>query len=182
MPLRWPRRRLSVPEALAGELQADEHVQVLAPLVDGESLAVTRFGLWLLSGGVAVRWNWETVSKARLAAGSLVLVAAQEVAVTDDGIVLLQDLPPRQFQLAGPTGLTDAVHSRVRRSVAASRHLPWPGAGGWVVLRRIPGRNGLTTQVRLDGAVDAAAQGVMPADFLAAARQVARELRGEVGS
>jgi hypothetical protein len=182
VPLRWPRRRLSVPDALARALDTDEHVQVLAPLVDGDLLAVTRFGLWLLSGDVAVRWNWETVSKARLAAGTLVLTAAQEVAVTDDGIVLLQDLPPREFRLAGPTGLTDAVHTRVRRSVGASRHLPWPGAGGWVVLRRIPGRNGLTTQVRLDGGISAAAAGQVPADFLAAVRQVAGELNGEAGA
>ena len=152
---------------------------MLAPLVDGGLLAVTRFGLWLLSGDVTVRWNWETVSKARLAAGTLVLIAADEVGTTDDGIVLLQDLPPRQFQLAGPTGLTDAVHTRVRRSVAASRHLPWPGAGGWVVLRRIPGRNGLTTQVRLDGDGSAAVDGVVPAEFLAAVRQVADALKNE---
>lgn len=179
MPLRWPRRRLSVPDELARELQADEHVQAVATLADGDLLAVTRCGLWLTSGGVAIRWNWETVSKARLAAGTLVLVAAQEVAVTDDGIVLLHDLPARRFDFADRTGLTDAVHTRVRRSVAASRHLPWPGAGGWVVLRRVPGRNGLTTQIRLDGDIGPAADGLVSADFLAAARQVADELRDE---
>jgi hypothetical protein len=180
MPLRWPRRRLALPDVLARELQADERVEAIAPLVDGDLLAVSRFGLWLTSGGVAIRWNWETVSKARLVSGTLVLVAAQEVAVTDDGMVLLQDLPPRHFQFAGPTGLTDAVHTRVRRSVAASRHLPWPGAGGWVVLRRIPGRNGLTVQVRLDGEIAGIAEGQISADFLAAARAVALELRSEV--
>lgn len=182
MPLRWPRRRLVVPEELTRALQADEHVQVVAALADGEQLAVTRFGMWLVSGGVAIRWNWEKVSKARLAAGTLVVVAAEEVAVTDDGIVLLQDLPVRAFQLAGPTGLTDAVHTRVRRSVAASRHLPWPGAGGWVVLRRIPGRNGLTTQFRLDAGSDPGADGEVSSGLLAAVRQVADELRSEVGS
>ncbi len=179
MPLRWPRRRLSIPEGLTRALQPDEHVQVLAPLADGELLAITRFGMWLLAGDVAVRWNWETVSKARLAAGTLVIIAAEELAVTDDGMVLLRDLPARSFQLAGPTGLTDAVHTRVRRSVAASRQLPWPGAGGWVVLRRIPGRNGLTTQVRLDA--DPGANG-LPTDFLTAARQVADELENGIGS
>ena len=182
MPLRWPRRRLSVPDALARELQADEHVQVLAPLVDGDVVAVTRFGMWLLSGDVAIRWNWETVSKARLAGGELVVIAAEEVGVSDDGIVLLQDLPTRRFQLAGPTGLTDAVHTRVRRSVAASRHLPWPGAGGWVVLRRVPGRNGLTTQVRLDQESGATTQALESTGFLAAVRQVAGELRDDVAS
>lgn len=182
MPLRWPRRRLSVPDVLARELQPEEHVQAVATLADGGLLAVTRLGLWLTSGGVAVRWNWEAVSKARLAAGTLVLVAAEEIAVTDDGMVLLHDLPARQFQFAGPTGLTDAVHTRVRRSVAASRHLPWPGAGGWVVLRRIPGRNGLAVQVRLDGEIDPVADGLIPADFLAAAREIAAELKDEVAN
>lgn len=180
MPFRWPGRRPSVPDALARELQDEEHVQAVAPLADGGQLAVTRFGLWLTSGGVAIRWNWETVSKARLAAGTLVLVAAEEVAVTEDGIVLLQDLPARSFELAGPTGLTDAVHTRVRRSVAASRHLPWPGAGGWVVLRRIPGANGMTTQLRLDGDIGPVADGLVSAEFLTAAREVAAELRYEV--
>lgn len=178
--LRWPRRRLPVPGALARALQPDEQVQVLAPLVEGHLLAVSRFGLWLLADDVAVRWRWETVSKAQLSAGTLVLTVAEEVSVTDHGIVVLQDLPPRQFQFAGPTGLTDAVHTRVRRSVAASRHLPWPGAGGWVVLRRIPGRNGLTTQVRLDTRIGSG--GDVSEEFLSAVRQVADELADEVRS
>lgn len=176
MGLRWPRRRLSVPPALARALQSEERVQALAPLVDGGVLGVSRFGLWLLADDVAVRWDWQSVSKARLAGGRLVLTAAAEETVTGDGIVLLRDLPPREFHFAGPTGLTDAVHTRVRRSVAASRHLPWPGAGGWVVLRRIPGRDGLTTQVRLDAGADAGVDG-----FLAAAARVADELRADVG-
>lgn len=169
-----------MPDVLARELQSDEHVQAVATLADGDLLAVTRFGLWLTSAGVAIRWNWETVSKARLAGGTLLLVAAQEVAVTDDGIVLLHDLPARRFDFADRAGLTDAVHTRVRRSIAASRHLPWPGAGGWVVLRRVPGRNGLTVQIRLDGDVGPAADGSISADFLDAARQVAAALRNEV--
>ena len=177
MALRWPRRRLSVPPALAAALQSEEQIQALAPLADGGVLGVSRFGLWLLDGDVAVRWDWQSVSKASLAGGTLVVIAAQEDAVTPDGIVLLRDLPPREFRFAGPTGLTDAVHTRVRRSVAASRHLPWPGAGGWVVLRRVPGRNGLTTQVRLDPGADADADG-----FLVAVAQVADQLRGESAS
>ena len=159
----WPWRRTVLPPALRTALAPDEQVSVVASVVGGDLLAASRFGLWLLAGDVAVRWNWERVSKARLSARTLVVIAADEVGVTDDGIVLLQDLPPRQFELSATTGLTDAVHARVRRSVAASRHLAWPGAGGWVVLRRVPGRNGLTRQVRLDPGADAQASGFLPA-------------------
>ena len=182
MALRWPRRRLSVPEPLARALDPDEQVQVIAPLADGDLLAVTRFGMWLLSGDVAVRWNWELVSKARLAAGELGVLVAQEVARTDDDIAVLQDLAPRQFRLVGPSGLTDVVHTRVRRSVAASRYLPWPDGGGWVVLRRVPGRNGLTVQIRLDEGVDATVDGLLSGGFLDAVRQVAEQLTDDVKS
>jgi hypothetical protein len=86
-------------------------------------------------------------------------------------VQVLVDEPELVFALATRSGLTDVVHQRVRRSVAASRHLPHPGAGGWVVLRRVPGRDGLTRQVRLDPGADAAAPG-----FAAAVRALADEL------
>ena len=148
---------------------------MVASLTGGEVLAVSRFGLWLVSGDAAERWNWARMSKARLSARTLTVIAADEVGVTDGGIVLLADLPPREFELAGTSGLTDAVHARLRRSVAASRHLPWPGAGGWVVLRRVPGRDGLTTQVRLDPGSDSGAAG-----FLAAVAGTAAELEAQL--
>ena len=163
MPAFWPRRRAVLPGALTRALGADEDVQVVASLVGGEVLATSRFGLWEVSGDEAVRWNWEYVSKARLSARTLTLTVAEEISRTDQGIVVLVDLPPRDFVLSGTNGLTDAVHSRVRRSVAASRHLPWPGAGGWVVLRRIPGQDGLTGQVRIDPGADVHAAGFLPA-------------------
>ena len=72
---------------------------------------------------------------------------------------MLVDEPVREYRLAGRTGLTDVVHTRVRRSVAASRTCGYPGAGGWVVLRRVPGRDGLTRQVRLDPGADVWAAG-----------------------
>ena len=168
---RWPWRRATVPAILVGVLQADEQIQVVASLADGNSLAVSRFGLWMLSDQEATRWNWEHVSKAKLTGRTLLVVVAVELHVTDDGMVLMQDLPPREFELSGTSALTDAVHARVRRSVAASRYLPWPGAGGWVVLRRVPGRDGLTRQLRLDRYADPAADG-----FLSAAADAATEL------
>jgi len=171
--LPW-RRSAPLPPGLVSALEPGEQVQVVASVIGGETLAVSRFGLWLWSD-IAVRWNWERVSKALLSARTLTVIAAEEVGITDAGIVLLTDLPPRAFELAGTSGLTDAVHSRVRHSVAASRHLPWPGGGGWVVLRRVPGRDGLTTQLRLDRGADHAAAG-----FLAAVAHTAAELEAEL--
>ncbi len=177
MPLHWPRRRTALPPALVRSLGPDEEVQVVASLVGGEVLATSRFGLWMVSGDAAVRWNWELVSKARLSARTLTLTAADEIGRTDAGIVVLEDLPPRDFVLSGTNGLTDAVHSRVRRSVAASRHLPWPGAGGWVVLRRVPGQDGLTGQVRIDPGAN-----VYAAGFLRAVTDTLADLEAELVS
>ncbi len=171
MALSWPWRRPPVPPALSAALGADELVQASSSLVGRETLAVSRFGLWLVSGDSVVRWEWQHVSKARLVGRTLTVIAADELGTTDEGLVLLSDLPPMEFELSGESALTDAVHSRVRRSVAASSYLPWPGAGGWVVLRRVPGRDGLTRQLRLDPAADAHAVG-----FLTAASRTASDL------
>jgi len=172
--LSLPWRSAPVPAGLVSALDPGEQVQVVASVIGGQTLAVSRFGLWLWSD-TAVRWNWDRMSKARLSARTLTVIVAEEVGVTDAGIVLLTDLPPRQFELAGTSGLTDAVHARLRRSVAASRHLSWSGGGGWVVLRRVPGRDGLTTQVRLDRGADHAAPG-----FLTAVAGTVAELEAEL--
>ncbi|SDP47635.1 hypothetical protein SAMN04515671_4401 [Nakamurella panacisegetis] len=170
---RWPfaLRRPPLPPSLVAAIDPGEDVQLVAPLADGRSLAVSRFGLWVVGEEVA-RWNWELISKARLTDLTLTVVVAAQVEMTPDGTAVLLDQPVRSFELAGTNRLTDVVHTRVRRSVAASRHLPWPRAGGWVVLRRVPGRDGLTTQIRLDPGADAHAPG-----FLEAVADVTAELR-----
>ena len=172
---KWPfaaLRRAPMPPVLVAAVDPAEQIQAVAPLIDGESLAVSRFGLWIVTADGAVRWNWELVSKARLTDRTLTVVVAAELEVMPDGTVILTDQPARSFELTGTSRLTDAVHTRVLRSVAASRHLAWPRAGGWVVLRRVPGRDGLTVQVRLDPGADVHATG-----FLDAVSEVATELR-----
>ena len=172
---KWPfaaLRRAPLPPLLLAAVDPIEQIQAVAPLIGGDSLAVSRFGLWIVTADQAVRWNWELVTKARLTDRTLTVVVAAELDVTSDGTVVLADEPPRSFELVGTHRLTDAVHTRVRRSVAASRHLPWPGAGGWVVLRRVPGRDGLTRQIRLDPGADVDAAG-----FLDAVAEVAEELQ-----
>lgn len=158
-PVRWPWRRERLPPPLSGALQADERVLAMAALTDGDLLAASRFGLWYISGADAVRWGWDRISKAVLKARTLTLTVAAELELWPDGTVVLTDAPVREFTLAEASGLTDIVHARVRRSVVASEYLPWTRSGGWVVLRRVPGIDGTTTQVRLDHGADPEAPG-----------------------
>jgi hypothetical protein len=168
---RWPWRRRTLPPRLSAALDPEEHIQVLAGCLDGKLLAASRFGLWVVESEKASRLGWELVAKARLSARVLSIIATQVVDEMADGTSVLVDEPVREYTLSGRSGLTDVVHTRVRRSVAASRHLDYPGGGGWVVLRRVPGRDGLTRQVRLDPGADAGAPG-----FEAAVGAVADEL------
>ncbi|MEO7125383.1 MAG: hypothetical protein ABI034_04560 [Nakamurella sp.] len=148
-----------MPPALRAALAPGEEVTAAVPADSGLSLAASRFGLWIVSGDDAERIDWHVVSKARLAEGALHLTIADEVATWADSTVLLRDREPRTFRPEHATRLTDVVHRRVRASVAASRHMDWPGAGCWVVLRRIAGLDGLTVQVRLDHGTDPALAG-----------------------
>ena len=194
---RWWRRR-PLPETLRSVLGPDERISVTAPCEDGRLLAVSRFGLWVVAdpiggpgadtgtgpaGGVdanpaaARRIGWELVARARLTARVLSVIPMRVAGSLPDGVDVLVDEPELVFGLATRSGLTDVVHQRVRRSVAASRHLPYPGAGGWVVLRRVPGRDGLTRQVRLDPGADADVPG-----FAAAVVAVADELADTIPS
>ena len=139
----------------------------------GKLLAASRFGLWVVEDGQAARLGWESIAKARLTAQVLSIIPTEVVGEFDDGVQVLRDQPTREFVLTERSNLTDVVHTRVRRSVAASRHLTYPASGGWVVLRRVPGRNGLLRQVRLDPGTD-------PAAAAKAADRVLREASGDV--
>ncbi len=169
--MRWPWQRRTLPGALTEALDKDEQVLVLADLEGAGVLAASRFGLWLVENDKATRLGWELVAKASLAGSTLSITPTHVVDELPDGTQVLVDDPVRRYQLAGRSGLTDIVHARVRRSVAASTHLRYPGAGGWVVLRRVPGRDGLTRQVRLDPGAD-----VWAAGFAEAVDAVAAEL------
>lgn len=169
-------RRQPLPDTLRSALDPDERIAVTALCQDGHLLAVSRFGLWVVrasgltsgdgpdgvldgTGPSARRIGWELVARARLTARVLSVIPTRVVGSLPDGVDVLVDEPELVFALATRSGLTDVVHQRVRRSVAASHHLPFPGAGGWVVLRRVPGRDGLTRQVRLDPGADPATPG-----------------------
>jgi hypothetical protein len=147
-----------MPAHLAAALEPGEQITAAVP-ADGQVLAVSRFGLWIVEGGSAARIDWHLISRARLTGGELELTVADVVGTWPDRTDLLRDRPPRILRPERLTRLTDAVHQRVRASVSASRHLEWPHAGGWVVLRRIAGRDGLATQLRLDPGADPEAAG-----------------------
>ncbi len=164
--VRLPWRRRTLPPPLIAALDEDEHIQAVADLTDGTSLAASRFGLWHLSGEKASRVGWEAIAKARLTGSVLAVIPTRVVGEYPDGTTVLADDVAHEYVLVARSALTDIVHSRVRRSVAASRHLPHPGGGGWVVLRRIPGRDGVVTQFRLNPGADPAAPGL--ADAVAA--------------
>lgn len=149
-------RQAALPAALKGSLAPEERVLTAARLDDGSDsvAAATRFGLWTVAGGEARRVDWHHISRARWTGGVLALTIADEVGTWPDGSVLLRDRPEVRIRPQRAGRLTDVVHDRVRASVLASRQLFWPGAGGWVVLRRVAGRDGLMVQVRLDPAAE----------------------------
>ena len=192
---RWWRRP-ALPDVLRSALDVDERILVTAPCEDGRLLAASRFGLWVVGepAGPAARADrigWDLVARARLTGRMLSVLPTRVVdrftsgiGAYDDAHVEVQvdiyvdvlvDDPELTFALGTRSGLTDVVHNRVRRSVAASRHLPYPGAGGWVVLRRVPGRNGLTRQIRLDPGADVDAPGFADA-VLAVADELAETM------
>ena len=158
-PTRWPWRRAPVPPSLRAALDPDERVLAIASCTDGRVLAASRFGLWTVDETLPGRWGWHLISKAGLTGQTLTVTVADVIGQLADGTQVLIDMPALEFQLAEPNSVTDVVHARVRRSVAASRYLPWPGGGGWVVLRRVPGQDGVTRQVRLDPGADTATPG-----------------------
>lgn len=172
MRLPWSRRP-RLPEALIAAIRPEEVILASCRTLDGVLLAASRFGCWDVGGDddATHRTDWHLISKATLRDGALEIVAAEEVGDWPDGTVLLADCAPVVHRLPGPTKFSDIIHTRVRRSVAASRHLDWPGAGGWVVLRRVAGRDGLARQLRLDPGADPNAPG-----FMEAADHVARAL------
>lgn len=157
-----PRRR-RLPPQLRVALDRGEEALAVVATVDGPTLAVTRFGLWLVQGDGAQRWPWPMISKAALAGGVLAVTVADEVERWPDGISVLRDRTPTALRPTTSSRLTDIVHQRVRRSVAASTQVAVGDHSGWVVLRRTPGRDGLAAQFRPDAGADPAAPGVAEA-------------------
>ncbi|NNG37500.1 hypothetical protein [Nakamurella aerolata] len=197
---RWFSANSVVPQQVRDELGPEEVVHAHARSTDGVQLTVTRLRLLILrpdvSGGAersaepaagetAVGAGlsalpWHRIAKARLQPRQLTVIPLRELTFGSDQSgadtgwdgELTVDAAPLTFALERPVKVTDQIHARVRRSVAASRYLPWHGGGGWVSLRRVAGRDGLLPQLRLDTGADPAAPGL-----LVAAKRVAAQLR-----
>jgi hypothetical protein len=151
--LNW--RRLvgleSPPEGFTGRLEPDERVLASATLSDGSGvLVVTPLGVWLPEGR---RVGWHLVSKARWADGALTLVEADERGTIGDA-VLLVDRTPVRLALGEPGRVPELVHRRVTESIKVRHRIELPGGGAWLLRRSVPGRDGLTLQVRPDPGTD----------------------------
>lgn len=146
----WPFTRRRIPDALVHVLQAEEQILAIAEVSGGGSLAVTRFGVWVMAvADTPIQLEWPLISKVRWKSPNLELTVA-DVAGELGGAQLLVDRTPVMFEIGQPGKLTDLIHSRIRSGIVSSVHSELPGGAGWIVLRRVPGHNGVTPQVRLD--------------------------------
>lgn len=155
------RRPASPPPGWAGELDPDEDVLAVAPLRTGH-LVATRLGLWVPgtgpggAGGDAVeRVAWHLVSVATWSGTELELRVAEETG-TAGSAVLLADTVRRVYTPVEPGRLPAVVQARVTASIRSTHHQELPGGGAWFVQRRVPGRDGVVLQVRVDPGTDPA--------------------------
>ena len=168
------RRKIVAPQHITRALEADEVVLGLAHDDSGADLAVTRRRLLLARGeGAPTALGWFEIARAKLDDGVLEIVPLRFVAPFADGAGdVVADAPTLSLRIGRANRLTDQIHQRVRASVIASRHLPWPGAGGWVTIRKVAGADGVLPQLRLDAGADPEVPG-----FLSAAERMVIDLR-----
>jgi hypothetical protein len=138
-----------LPEGSTVRLADDEHV-----LAVGDRLVATSLGLWLPDeDGESYRAGWHLISKATWDNEVLTIIEARETGSAGEA-VLLEDLPPRRYSLRAPGRLPELVHERVTDSVKSSHRKELPGGGAWFVQRKVPGRDGISLQVRADPGTD----------------------------
>jgi hypothetical protein len=136
-----------LPDGFPGTLDPEEHVVAFADVRSGGHLVVTNLGVWFPRADERV--GWHLVSKATWAEGAMTFVVASE---EDLGkAFLLHDGPPRRFALGEPGKVPKAVHDRVTGSIASRARAVLPdGREGWMLERRLPGRDGTVRQIRPD--------------------------------
>jgi len=156
----WWRRLLSGPPPPAGfdaPLDAEERLLGSAPVTGGGHLVASTLGLWVPDGAGHRRIGWHLVSKARWDGRAMTVVEADVVGRLESdppgppdlsGAVVIADRDPRRFPLPQPGPVPELVHARVTRSVLHSEHAE---SGDLVVRRRVPGRDGVQTQIRRTG-------------------------------
>ncbi|AOS65033.1 hypothetical protein [Actinoalloteichus hymeniacidonis] len=144
-----------LPESFTGTLETDERVLAVATTRNGGAVVATRFGLWLPEVSGSRRVGWHLISKASWKDNGLTVVEAESAGSAGEA-ELLTDLPPRRYLLSQPGRVPEAVHKRVNSSISSRHHRELPGGGAWFVQRRVPGRDGILLQVRLDPGTDRA--------------------------
>lgn len=150
-----------LPEGSTVELADREHV-----LAVEDRLVATSLGLWLPDDGGSYRVGWHMISKATWNNNVLAVIEARETGHAGEA-VLLEDLPPRRFPLHQPGKIPQVVHERVTGSVRSSHYREVPGGGARFVQRKVPGRDGITLQVRADPGTDEDAVRVLAANVAA---------------
>ncbi|SFQ01330.1 hypothetical protein SAMN05421810_104193 [Amycolatopsis arida] len=141
------------PPDLAGALEPGEHVVSSAAVESGGVVAVTALGLWVPGPDGVRRIGWHLVDKVVWKLGVLAVTEAEEVGRAGAAVVLA-DRPPARFVLPRPGALPKHVRQRVDGSIRGRYRKELPGGGGWFVLRKVPGRDGVVLQVRPDPEAD----------------------------
>ena len=135
-------------------LEPTERVVAWAPTAEAVAVASTH-ALWLpakkgTEGSDWHRLGWHEIHKAVWRDEALVVTPGVEI---EPGVVA--DGPVRRVRLPEPRDLPKEVRERVTRSVAYTEHHELGAGGGVRVLgRRVPGRDGLTWQLRFDDPAD----------------------------
>lgn len=146
--------RAVAPGGSVGSLDPDEDVLAVAAVRAGH-LVATRRGLWVPEQVGPQRLLWHLVSRATWDGAALELTVAEETGVAGRA-VLLADVQRRRYALDEPGTLPKVVQQRVTETVRSAEHRVLPGGGAWFVQRRVPGRDGVLLQVRVDPGTDAA--------------------------
>lgn len=148
------RRRREAPAGSVGELEADEDVLAVGALAAGHVVA-TRLGLWVPGPEGPHRVPWHLVSTATWEGDELGLLVAEETGAAGEA-VLLADAVQRVYTLREAGAVPAVVHARVTATIRSAHHQDLPGGGAWFVQRRVPGRDGVVLQVRVDAGTDPA--------------------------
>ena len=155
-------RRHAAPVGSTGELAPGEDVIAVAAVRTGH-LVATRVGLWVPGDGAPVQVPWHLISRATWDGTTLELTVAEETGTAGDA-VLLVDVQRRSYAVDEPGQLPSTVNERVSATVRSAHHRILGGGGAWFVQRRVPGRDGVVLQARLDPGTD----GDVVADIAAA--------------
>lgn len=168
---RWRRHRL--PTEAARPWESGERVVAWAPVESGYLVATNR-GLWL--PGRDERLGWHEIHKVTWSERRLMILPGRLVreaaSAPDAPVDVLADADQVEFTLTDPGDLPRQIRERVTRNIVYSTHHELSNGGVRVVARRVPGRDGLTYQLRYDpGTALIGPEHDLVADFVAQARQ-----------